>query len=314
MQEITPQPAARFAILPIFLRMLTYCVLSISILLLIGIGDCYRLQAQEKGSHDDVFEYKVKKNDTLSKISKQFLEDPGRWKELLKYNEIPNPSLIREGITLKIPGYLRKDSIPAEPVQTSVTPIENPEAIAEFVIGTAESSKNFNPATNTEKWTKIVKNATFLTDEWIRTKDKSSLRFAFIKTGISFEVRQNSVLRILSSNKTQSLAEYKNNTVENAKAVLVSSGSLESSVREKDKSKKYKLFVVTPVATVGVRGTEFYVDSTTPDKSTVGCFQGELDVGAQGVIVHVPAGFGTSVEKGKKPTTPTPLPDRVEIE
>ncbi|EQA46986.1 sigma factor regulatory protein, FecR/PupR family [Leptospira broomii serovar Hurstbridge str. 5399] len=314
MQEITPRPAAEFAILPIFLGMLSYFVLSIFVILLVSVDSSYSLYAQEKGSHDDVFEYKVKKNDTLSKISKQFLEEPGRWKELLKYNEIPNPSLIREGITLKIPGYLRKDSIPAAPVQTVVTPTANPEAIAEFVIGTVESSKDFNPATTAGKWAKIAKNAVFLTDEWIRTKDKSSLHFAFIKTGISFEVRQNSVLRIISSNKTQSLAEYKNDTVENAKAVQVSSGSLESSVREKDKGKKYKLFVVTPVAIVGVRGTEFYVDSTTPDKSIVGCFQGELDVGAQGVVVHVPAGFGTSVEKGKKPATPTPLPDRVEIQ
>ncbi|EPG75954.1 sigma factor regulatory protein, FecR/PupR family [Leptospira fainei serovar Hurstbridge str. BUT 6] len=313
MLEITPRPIAGFAILPIFLGMLSYSVLSI---FTISIGGSYPLQAQEKGPPDDVFEYKVKKNDTLSKISKQFLEEPGRWKELLKYNEIPNPSLIREGITLKIPGYLRKDSIPAAPAQAqtpAASVAANPEAIAEFTIGTVESSKDFNPVTNAGKWAKIAKNSMFFTDEWIRTKDKSSLRFAFIKTGISFEIRQNSVLRILSS-KTQSLAEYKNDTVENAKAVLISSGSLESSVREKDKGKKYKLFVLTPVATVGVRGTEFYVDSIVPDKSLVGCFQGELDVAAQGVVVNVPAGFGTSVEKGKKPATPTPLPDRVEIQ
>ncbi|TGK17535.1 LysM peptidoglycan-binding domain-containing protein [Leptospira fluminis] len=275
-------------------------------------GSVFRLSAQtqdNKGAQDDVFEYKVKKNDTLSKISKQFLEDPGKWKELLKYNEIPNPSLIREGITLKIPGYLRKDSIPA--VATAVA--ASPEGIVELAVGVVESSKDFNPTTNAGSWTKIGKNATLFTNEWIRTKEKSALRFAFLKTRISFDVRQNSLLRIISSG-AQSLAEYKQDTAENAKAVQVNSGSVQSAVSEKDKGKKYKLFVVTPVAMVGVRGTEFYVDSSVPEKSLIGCYEGELEVGAQGSIVKVPAGFGTTVEKGKKPTTPTPLPDRVEIQ
>ncbi|HNJ65988.1 MAG TPA: LysM peptidoglycan-binding domain-containing protein, partial [Turneriella sp.] len=50
----------------------------------------------------------VKKGDTLSKISKKYLEDPSQWPALLKYNQISSPNLIQPGMKLKVPASLGK--------------------------------------------------------------------------------------------------------------------------------------------------------------------------------------------------------------
>jgi nucleoid-associated protein YgaU len=49
--------------------------------------------------------YTVKKGDNLSKISKQFYGDPGKWKKIHAANsdKIPNPDLIHPGLQLTIP-------------------------------------------------------------------------------------------------------------------------------------------------------------------------------------------------------------------
>ena len=57
---------------------------------------------------EEFAEYTVQKGDTLSKISQDKLSDPSKWKELLKYNKIDTPNLIRPGLVLKVPDYLSK--------------------------------------------------------------------------------------------------------------------------------------------------------------------------------------------------------------
>ena len=50
--------------------------------------------------------YVVKSGDTLSKIAKELYGDANRWREILEANkdQIENPSLIRPGWELDIPG------------------------------------------------------------------------------------------------------------------------------------------------------------------------------------------------------------------
>ena len=57
---------------------------------------------------EDFFQYQVISGDTLSKISKEHLSDPRKWRELLKYNQIESPNLIKPGLALKIPDFLSK--------------------------------------------------------------------------------------------------------------------------------------------------------------------------------------------------------------
>ena len=50
--------------------------------------------------------YTVKVGDSLSKIAKDLLGDPNRWKEILEANKdkIKNPNQIAPGLELVIPG------------------------------------------------------------------------------------------------------------------------------------------------------------------------------------------------------------------
>jgi LysM repeat protein len=67
---------------------------------------------------EEFLEYKVVKGDTLSKVCKNYLSDPKKWRDLLQYNSIASPNLISPGMILKIPDGLRKKI-----VSTPIVPI-----------------------------------------------------------------------------------------------------------------------------------------------------------------------------------------------
>ncbi|HMY65600.1 MAG TPA: iron dicitrate transport regulator FecR, partial [Leptospiraceae bacterium] len=67
----------------------------------------------------------------------------------------------------------------------------------------------------------------------------------------------------------------------------------------------------SPSAVAGVRGTEFNVAVDEEESTKLGCFEGLVEVSAQGETVKVPAGFGTSVKKGEKPVKPYKLLEKV---
>jgi nucleoid-associated protein YgaU len=56
--------------------------------------------------------YVVKSGDTLSKIAQEFYGDANRWREIVEANkdQIENPSLIRAGWELEIPGVGEEES------------------------------------------------------------------------------------------------------------------------------------------------------------------------------------------------------------
>ena len=60
---------------------------------------------------EDFGNYTVVKGDSLSKISKEHLSDPRKWRELLLYNKIESPNLIKPGLVIKIPDFLSKTKI-----------------------------------------------------------------------------------------------------------------------------------------------------------------------------------------------------------
>lgn len=264
----------------------------------------------KKGVQEDVFEYKVKKNDTLSKIAKEFLQDPRNWKELLKYNEIPNPSLIREGTTLLIPGFLRKDTISA--TGEKIEPNQGPVAIADFQKGETQFSKDFAANGLPAVWSKLSKDQLLNVEDWVQTGANAFARITFVKNGTILELREKTLARIKKAD-VDSYGDYKIN--KNSGVIELKSGFLEAKVPPKKSGDETRKFmVVTPVAVVGVRGTELYVNAPDPDNTSVGCYKGELEVTAQGKTVAVPAGFGTTVVKGQAPTKPEKLPEKVELE
>jgi LysM repeat protein len=58
--------------------------------------------------------YKVKKGDTLSRISKKILGNSKKYDAIAEYNDIPNPNLIIEGSVIRIPLIPSIDSAIAE--------------------------------------------------------------------------------------------------------------------------------------------------------------------------------------------------------
>ncbi|TGK06789.1 LysM peptidoglycan-binding domain-containing protein [Leptospira semungkisensis] len=280
------------------------------LVLILSVSMIGLLAEPKKGVHEDVFEYKVKKNDTLSKIAKEFLQDPRNWKELLKYNEIPNPSLIREGTTLFIPGFLRKDTISA--TGERIEPNSGPAAVADFQKGQVQYSRDFAPSGLPASWTKLSKDQILNTEDWVQTGPNSSSKLLFTKNGTVVELREKTLTRIMKTN-ADSMANFKMN--KDGSILELKSGYLEAKVPPKKAGDEIRKFtVVTPTAVVGVRGTELYVNMVDSDTTAVGCYKGELEVSAEGKTVAVPAGFGTNVVRGQAPSKPEKLPEKVELE
>lgn len=66
-------------------------------------------------AQDDYITVVVKQGDTLWGIAKEYLKDPTKWPEILKYNNIPDPNFIKPGMVLKIPRSLLKKLPPDSP-------------------------------------------------------------------------------------------------------------------------------------------------------------------------------------------------------
>ncbi|TGL72081.1 FecR domain-containing protein [Leptospira kmetyi] len=236
-------------------------------------------------------EYKVKKNDSLTKIAKEVLNDPGKWKEFLKYNQIQNPSLIKEGMVLKVPVHLRK-----------VVEIEGqPMAALELFHGVVEYSKK--PKEGSPVWNSVSRNQILRDGESLKTGAKSGAFLAFVENETKVKIFEKSSFSV--SKKA-------------APEIFLENGQLQADVKpgllKTSKKVVQKLVISTPVAVVGVRGTKFYVNNEGEERTDVGCFEGTVNVTGSGKDVDVKAGFGTYVEKGKPPVEPFPIPSKIQIE
>ncbi|BDA79267.1 hypothetical protein LPTSP3_g21970 [Leptospira kobayashii] len=220
----------------------------------------------------------VQKGENLSLISKKYLEDSNRWSELLKYNKIPNPNLIKPGMTLTIPVFLRK------PVM----------GVASFVVGKVE----WNGAGGSGPWTPVKLGQELHAKDQIKTSDKGK---------VDIQIREVGLIRVFHD----SLFEVKGKETPNsAVSVALFKGSLDAKVNKSaNKQGDYKLTIVNPSATAGVRGTEFRVELDSKLNSTTSCFEGIVDVNAEGKTVTVTQGMATFVEKGKAPVEPYLIPE-----
>ena len=84
-------------------------------------------------------------------------------------------------------------------------------------------------------------------------------------------------------------------------------------VSNKKGSKDEKLKVATATSVAGIRGTQFDVGTDKNGNDSYSCYEGQMQVTAQGVVMELPAGFGTSVKKGEPPQKPVKLLDKVKI-
>lgn len=252
----------------------------------------FSLGAQTVASDEkSLEEYKVKKNDSLTKIAKEVLNDPGKWKEFLKYNQIQNPSLIKEGMVLKVPIHLRK----------AVEVEGQPMAALELFHGVVEYSKK--PKEGSPVWSSVSRNQILRDGESLKTGVKSGAFLAFVENETKVKIFEKSSFSV--SKKA-------------APEIFLENGQLQAEVKpgliKTSKKVVQKLVISTPVAVVGVRGTKFYVNNEGEERTDVGCFEGTVNVAGSGKDVDVKAGYGTYVERGKPPVEPFPIPNKIQID
>lgn len=225
---------------------------------------------------EDFQEITVKKGETLSVISKKHLADPRRWRELLKYNNVPKPDLIFPGMKLKIPAFLSKN-----PVAT----VQYTRVVAEYLQAAARG------------WNPTRPQLSLFPNDQVRTRQTGLLRL-LIKNGV-LTLSKNSIIVLNRENIDKQQASTK---------VLLQKGRLHTSFRKSPGSTRPGLQIVTPSAIAAVRGTELMTAVDEDENTMVGCYEGLVGVSAEGKTVEVPAGYGTFVKKGQPPSEPFLLP------
>ncbi len=220
----------------------------------------------------------VKRGDTLSKISKQYLEDPSQWPALLKYNKVANPNLIQPGMKLKVPASLGK----------------KPAAVVIFKSGKAQYAR-----AQESTWKEVAIKLGLYPEDQVRTGAAST---------VHLQLSNMTVLRL----QPESFIIV-NKVDKNVKDTIftLQQGRLQAQVENMRKTGG-QLVVRTPTSVAAVRGTVFELN-TTSSESGLACHEGQVDVSAQKVTVQVPRGMGTYVEKGKPPMKPFALPQPPQI-
>lgn len=227
--------------------------------------------SQEEAEKLQVIE--VKRGDTLSKISKKYLEDPSQWPALLKYNQVANPNLIQPGMKLKVPAALGK----------------KPAAVVIYKSGKAVFARAQENA-----WKEMYVKLGLYSEDQVKTGQHST---------VHLQLSNQAVLRLQPETFI-----IVNKSDKNSKDTIftLQEGRLQAQADGLRKNGG-QLAIRTPSAVAAVRGTVFELSATKSD-SGLACHEGQVDVSAQKVTVQVPTGMGTYVEKGKAPVKPFKLP------
>jgi hypothetical protein len=226
----------------------------------------------------------VAKGQTLSVISKTYLDDPRKWKELLKSNKIDNPNLILPGMKLWIPASLGK------------------RPIAE-ILKTRGDSAVFLHSKKESSWSTATTGVgMFLRDE-AKTEADSIMELLLV-SGSQLELAPNSHL-LIERVKTESEPD----------TFFLRKGRLKAIVSKANGYTLKKMFILhTPAAIADVKGTEFLTEVDEKENTSLACYEGKVAVSAQNVTVEVNPGFATFVEKGKPPMTPFLIPQAPKID
>ncbi|XDD52598.1 FecR domain-containing protein [Leptospira sp. WS4.C2] len=220
----------------------------------------------------------VEKGQTLSIISKTYLDDPRKWKELLKSNQIDNPNLIIPGMKLWIPKSLGK----------------KPLADIQRYTGKTEVLKVSQKQSD---WAGANVGEGLYTKDEVRTFKESEAQFLLL-SGSRFEITENSHI-IMEKGKSDSEPDE----------LYLRKGRIRSIIQKKPSSNQRMFLLRTDAAVSEVKGTDFITEVDGSGNTTLSCYEGLVAVSAQNVTVNVASGFATYVEKGKPPLKPFALPD-----
>lgn len=268
------------------------CVLCVFFFALLPILDPMIATApttqKQEDSDDSGITITVQKGQTLTSIAKEYLADPSRWREFLKYNNIPNPNLIKPGMKLVVPYYLSKE----------------PLAKISFVMGKAD----YKRSDTTQDWKAVKIGLELYDQDFLKTYEKSQLELRMVDASL-VKIYSNSILQL---KKIISKQDKSDSTPE----VFLRKGSLEAFISKLiiQKNQSNKLKIITPAALASVRGTQFHVGVTDEGNTTVSCFDGKVMVSAQGISIELNPGYATFVETGKPPNQPFKIPNQPQIQ
>ncbi|TGK78236.1 LysM peptidoglycan-binding domain-containing protein [Leptospira noumeaensis] len=220
----------------------------------------------------------VEKGQTLSIISKTYLDDPRKWKELLKSNQIDNPNLIIPGMKLWIPKSLGK----------------KPLADIQRYSGKTEVLKVSQKKSD---WTSATLGEGLYAKDEVRTFKESEAQFLLL-SGSRFEITENSHV-IMEKGKSDTEPDE----------LYLRRGRIRSLIQKKPSTNQRMFLLKTDAAVSEVRGTDFVTEVDASGNTTLSCYEGLVAVTAENVTVNVNSGFATFVEKGKPPLKPFTLPD-----
>ena len=229
------------------------------------------------------WEYHVKPRDTLIGLANRYFIDPTRWPEFQQLNDVRYPRRLQIDSILRIPiDWLRQ-----EPAQAAVSVIRGNATVR---VGGEDKPLTVGAMLNS--------------GDIIRTDPNSSLSVRFIDGSQALLLKDSTL-------KLDNLTAYPNTEMANTQLKL-ETGRIETQVKPlKGAASRYE--IRTPMAQLGVRGTDFRVgaDASSNTSSTEvlsGAVKAENDAGT----VDVTQGFGTVIALGKPPSPPIellPAPD-----
>lgn len=229
------------------------------------------------------WEYRVKHRDTLIGLANRYFIDPSRWPEFQRLNDVRYPRRLQIDSILRIP----IDWLKQEPAQAAVSVIRGNAIVR---VGGEDKPLSVGTLLNT--------------GDIIRTDANSSLSVRFID-GSQVLLLKDSTLKL------DNLTAYPNTGMANTQLKL-ETGRVETQVKPlKGAASRYE--IRTPMAQLGVRGTDFRVGADTSSNTgstevLSGAVQAENDAGT----VDVQQGFGSVIALGKPPSPPIellPAPD-----
>ncbi|HEY4374139.1 MAG TPA: FecR domain-containing protein [Burkholderiales bacterium] len=219
-----------------------------------------------------MFEYPAVQGDTLTGISARFLEDGNAWRQLLKYNRVPNPDHINPGEIIRMPlSWMKRDPAPLS-----------------AVVARGEAQVMHNGAT-----APLTPGATLAQGDEVRTG----------KDGyVTLRLADGSVLKLPADSRmtVQNAEKIRDTTAVRSKMQLLQ-GRVEAVVT-KFKGSGNRFEVTTEQAVAGVRGTEFRVavdGGSTASEVLDGrvALDGEGAAAGKGAVLA--AGFGSKVSGGE---------------
>ena len=222
--------------------------------------------------------YTVRPGDNIWQLSQQYLNDPNKWPEVQRLNNINNAQGLQPGTQLAIPvAWLKHQPKPAHLIESygKVTLINN---------GQSQS---------------LTATTTINSGDIVRSGADGSATIEFAD-GSRLLLQPNSeiVMDSLGSFDASGMVDT---------TVRLQKGRVENRVAPQKPDSRYR--IITPAAVAAVRGTEFRVGADdSGDLMRNEVLEGKIAVSGSGVTRDVPTGYGTVAETGKPPSIPQPLP------